>query len=137
MALCIFCAEKNQEELHDYSTENAEFSLHTMASDMNDHDLLTKLSGGTFVAIEAKYHFPCITKYRNSYRSYLREKNKNTDFRYEQAKARAFTELILYIECGIEEGTYLLRLTLFRPGFFYRLNVQGFFRGPPYDLRNP
>ena len=80
---------------------------------------------GTFVAIEAKYHFPCVTKYRNRYRSYLREKNKNTDFRYEQAKARAFTELILYIECGIEEGTYLLRLTLFRPGFFYRLNVQG------------
>ena len=37
---------KNQEQLHDYSTENAELSLRTMASDMNDHDLLTKLSGG-------------------------------------------------------------------------------------------
>ena len=110
MALCILCGEKNQEELHDYSTENAEPSLHTMASDMNDHDLLTKLSGGDFVAIEAKYHFPCITKYRNRYCSYLREKNNNTDFRYEQAKARAFTELILYIECGIEEGTYLFKV---------------------------
>ena len=92
MALCIFCGEKNQEELHDYSTENAELSLRTMASDMNNHDLITKLSGGDFVAIEAKYHFLCITKYRNCYHSYLREKNKNTDFRYEQAKARAFTE---------------------------------------------
>ena len=30
MALCIFCGEKNQEELHNYSTENAELSLRTM-----------------------------------------------------------------------------------------------------------
>ena len=121
MALCIFCGEKNQEELHDYSTENAELSLRTMASDMNDDDLLTKLSGGDFVAIEAKYHFPCITKYRNRYRSYLPEKNKNTDFRYEQAKARAFTELISYIECGIEEGTYLFNVKELRDLYENRL----------------
>ena len=94
---------KNQEELHDYSTENAELSLRTMASDMNDHDLLTKLSGGDFVATEAKYHFPCITKYRNRYRSYLREKNKNTDFRYEQAKYHT-------LNVGLNKGHTYLRL---------------------------
>lgn len=99
MALCIVCGEKKQEKLHDFSTESGETSLRTVASDMNDPDLLTKISGGDFVTIEAKY--------RIGYHSYLRKKNKDTDFRYEPAKATAFTELILYIECGIEEGTYL------------------------------
>ena len=39
------------------------------------------------------------------------KKNKTTDERYEQAiKARTFFELISYIECATEEGTYLFKV---------------------------
>ena len=107
MPLCIFCGEQNSEKLHEYATRNAEVFLRAMASEMDDNEMLMKLSSGDLVPIEAKYHFSCLTKYRNRYRSYLHDKNKTTDERYEQAKARAFVELISYIECDIGEGTYL------------------------------
>ena len=103
MAFCIFCGEKNSEKLHEYATRNAEVFLRTMASEMDDNEMRTKLSSWD------KYHFSCLTKYRNRYRSYLREKNKTTDERYEQANARTFVELISYIECDTEEGTYLFK----------------------------
>ena len=50
---------------HEYSTRNAEISLRAMANDMQDNALLTKISGGDLVAIEAKYHFSCLSEYRN------------------------------------------------------------------------
>ncbi len=43
-----------------------------MATEMNDTSLLVKLADGDLVAIEAKYHFACLTKYRNRYRSHVR-----------------------------------------------------------------
>ena len=101
MALCIFCGEQISEKLHEYATRNAEVSLRKMAREMDDNETFTKLSSGDIVAIEAKYHFACLTKYRHRYCSYLREENKTTDERYEQAEARTFVELILYIECAI------------------------------------
>ena len=110
MPLCIFCGKQNSEKLHYYATRNAEVFLRTMASEMGHNEMFAKLSSGDLVATEAKYHFSCLTKYRNQYRSYLREKNKTTDERYEQAKARTFVELVSYIECAIEEGTYLFKI---------------------------
>lgn len=50
------------------------------------------ISGGDCVAIEAKYHFSCLTDYCNRYRS------------------RAFVELVSYIEDALEEGTYLFKV---------------------------
>ena len=58
MTLCIFCGEKSSEiKLHEYATGNAEVFLRTVASEMDDNEMLTKLSSGHLVAIEAKYHF--------------------------------------------------------------------------------
>ena len=114
MALCIFCGEQNSEKFHRHATRNAEVFLRTRTSEMDDNEMLTKISNGDLVAIEAKYHFSCLTKYRNRYRSYLREKNKTTNEAYEQAKARTFVELLSYIECAIEESTYLFEVKALR-----------------------
>ena len=101
--------------------------LRTMASEMDDNEMFTKLSTGDLVAIEAKYHFSCLTKHRNRFRSYLREKNKTTDERYEQAiKARTFVELISYSECAIEEGTYLFKVKELRDMYQNRLKDIGY-----------
>ena len=44
--------------------------MKVMAIEMNDADLLMKLADGDLIAIEAKYHLACLTKYRNQYRSH-------------------------------------------------------------------
>ena len=74
MDLCIFCGEQNSGKLYEYTTGNAEVFLRTVVSEMDDNEMLTKLSSGGLVAIETKYHFFCLTKYRNRYRSSLLEK---------------------------------------------------------------
>ena len=57
------------EHLHDFTTFNSDVSVNVMATQMN---LLGKLAGGDLVALEAKHHFTCLTKYRNQYRSHIR-----------------------------------------------------------------
>ena len=65
----IFDDDSKSEHLHDFTTFNSEVSVNVMATQMN---LLGKLAGGDLVALEAKYHFTCLTKYRNQYRSHIR-----------------------------------------------------------------
>ena len=47
-----------------------------MAMELDDTELLGRISGGDCVAIEAKYHFSCLTDYRNRYRPSVRERNR-------------------------------------------------------------
>ena len=69
---------------------------------MQDNALLTKISGGDLVAIEAKYHFSCLSEYRNRHCSYLHKKSKEVDIDYERVKAGAFVEVVSYVEAAIE-----------------------------------
>jgi len=43
-----------------------------MATDINYMEMLIKISGSDLVALEAKYHFHCLSKYRNRYRAHVR-----------------------------------------------------------------
>ena len=64
-----------------------------MAADMNDTDLLVKLADSDLVAIYAMYHFTCLTKYRNRYRSHIRSDTSSAsslNTTLKRAKARAF-----------------------------------------------
>ena len=45
--------------------KSADMSLGTKASDMGGSNLLTRISSGDLVAIEAKYYFSCLTEYTN------------------------------------------------------------------------
>ena len=107
---CILCTCVTPEKMHEYSTKEADLNLRTMAIELDDTELLGRISGGDCVAIEAKYHFFCLTDYRNRYRSSVREKNRVIDTDYERAKARAFVELVSYIEGALEDGTYLFKV---------------------------
>ena len=60
---CIFCGKVSSEKLHEYSTRNDDISLRAMANDVQDSSLLTKISGGDLVAIEAKYTISCLSEY--------------------------------------------------------------------------
>ena len=125
-ALCIFCGKVSSEKLHEYSTRNAEISLRAMANDMQDNALLTKISGGDLVAIEAKYHFSCLSEYRNRHLSYLRKKSKEVDIDYERVKARAFVEVVSYVEAAIEGELYMFKVKELRCLYQKRLKEFGY-----------
>ena len=68
----IFDDDSKSEHLHDFTTFNLDVSVNVMATQMSDTNLLGKLAGGDLVALEAKYHFTCLTKYRNQWQSHIR-----------------------------------------------------------------
>ena len=123
--LCLFCEEIKSEKLHEYTTVNADKALRSMATEMLDTEILAKISGGDLVAIEAKYHILCLVKYRNKYRSFLRQQHSPENWSREQHKARAFTELVAFIEALLEEESYLFKLSELHQLYQQRLNDLG------------
>ena len=57
---CVFCDE-TVGVLHSFSTIEADRNLHRIVTDLQDFELLAKISGGDLIAIEAKYHMKCLT----------------------------------------------------------------------------
>ena len=123
--LCLFCEEIKSEKLHEYTTVNADKALRSMATEMLDTEILAKISGGDLVSIEAKYHVLCLVKYRNKYRSFLQQQHSPENWSREQHKARAFTELVAFIEASLEEESYLFKLSELHQLYQQRLNDLG------------
>ena len=121
----MFCEEKKAESLHEYTTVNTDKSLRRMATEMLDTEILAKISGGDLVAIEAKYHVSCLVKYRNKYRSFLRQQHSPKNWSREQHKARAFTELVTFIEASLEEESNLFKLSELHQLYQQHLNDLG------------
>ncbi len=96
---CISCRE-DTDTVHEFQTFDADANIRKMATDLQDTALLAKLEGGDLIALEAKYHLACLTKLRNRHRSLLRTNKESPGNHIEesQKKARAFTELVAYIE---------------------------------------
>ena len=66
---CIFC-ESSEGLLHSCSTFNLDTQLRGMATKLQDIDLLSRISSGDLVAIDAKYHSKCMLGYKNRFRSF-------------------------------------------------------------------
>ncbi len=79
-----------------------------MAKDLQDTSLLAKIEGADLIALEAKYHFRCSATLRNRHRSHTKENNNAFSECVEEEKkeARAFVELIAYIENSVEVGIF-------------------------------
>ena len=56
---CIFCQECDG-SLHEFRTLDVDTSIRSMAADLQDTALLTKIEGGDLIALEAKYHLACL-----------------------------------------------------------------------------
>ena len=106
---CIFCSTSTG-TLIKCATQCTEKSLRLMATTMEDTDILARISSGDLVALEAKYHFTCLTKYRNRYRSYCRQNNHDDTVNTKMAKARALVETLNKIESELGDGTHTFQL---------------------------
>ncbi len=83
-----------------------------MATDHKDTSLLSRISGGDLIAIDAKYHINCLVAYKSHYRSAQRVCVSVSSIENNVLQARAFTELISYIEGNVDNGTYIIKLAV-------------------------
>lgn len=125
-SVCIFCEDEGG-KLHQFSTLQSDASLRFMAKDLQDTSLLAKIEGGDLIALEAKYHLSCLVTYRNRHRSHVRERQSSSRESLEKIKteARAFVELLAYIDSSIEEGISIFKLSELRILYESRLKNFG------------
>ena len=95
--VCFFCSKpETNEKLHEVSTFQVDFRVRKCAHELQDEDLLAKLSAGDLIALEAKYHTRCLTNLYNRARGMVpQEPGTSSD---QTCKGIALAELISYIE---------------------------------------
>ena len=92
-----------------------------MAINLEDSALLAKIGGGDLMAIEAKYHRACLTKFRNNDRAQNRE---YLALSKEEKKIEARVDCS-YIENSVEEGILCFKLSELRNLYQSRLSNFG------------
>ena len=74
-------------------------------------NLLGKQAGGDLVALEAKYHYTCLTKYCNLNRSHIRSSassnNLHVNTAQKRSKAMTFANIISFIENSRKDREYI------------------------------
>ena len=88
---CLFYNEDG--DLINFSTKNSEQRSRAIASDLNDPDILCKISNADLVALESKYHFRCLTPYKNKLRSLMRSISRTENVTHKQIKANMLVEV--------------------------------------------
>ena len=82
--------------------------IRRMATELQDSLLLARISNGDLAATEAKYHFNCLSAFKNKYQSTQRAQKSSSNSQEEEViQAQVFTGLTLYIEESIESGNYM------------------------------
>lgn len=122
--MCLFCGETG--DLHEVMTLEVDEKVRKMATDLQDSALLKHLAGGDMIAIEAKYHKKCMTNLTNHHRAFLRQSQDcQSGEEDEKNEARAFVELISFMESCVDDGKYVLTLTELHELYINRLQDFG------------
>ena len=102
--LCLFCEKPATrfQSLHEASTFELDRRIRLCALNLQDEKLLSKLSAGDLISIEAKYHLQCLRTFYNRDRS-----NISTDDTTGTSRTAntAFAELISYIQSLLDEDS--------------------------------
>ena len=111
---CIFCEGGAEgDKLHCFATMETDTSVRRMALQLEDFELLGRISGGDLVAIDARYHLKCLITLRNRHRSLCKQQaqHENEPATAETDEAKAFEELVQYINGCLENGTLWFKLS--------------------------
>lgn len=95
--ICFFCSNtESKGKLHEVCTFQLDCRVRNCAQKLQDQELLSKLSEGDLIALEAKYHVKCLVNLYNKTRT------KGQDFssscKERTCRGIALAELITYIE---------------------------------------
>ena len=125
--ICIFCGVGlSKEKLINCSTLNCNHNLRTQAIELQDTSLLSRIATRDVIANESKYHFSCLTEFRNRHKSFKRAGNKeeNIDFKH-VIESRVFAEIVSFIESETEQGRFVLKLSTLHGIYHRRLHELG------------
>ena len=103
---CLFCEgpATNTKPLHQVATFEIDARVRECAANLQDHNLITKLSEGDLIALGAAYHTQCLVSLYNRDRD-RPQISGNSDT--STAQATAFTKLVSYMESVIEDEKLL------------------------------
>jgi len=71
---CLFC--QKGESLHEFKAFEVDQSIRKIAAELQDTELMARMEGGDFVALEAKYYLGCLTAIRYRYPSSINQQGK-------------------------------------------------------------
>ena len=105
---CLFCGLPHA-ELIPFETFSAEYKTRRMVAEKHADVVQDRLPNRDVAAAEMKYHFECLTSYRNQYRSYLRQHSRIDDatIHYQQCKMAAHHELYLFMMLELKIGVII------------------------------
>ena len=126
---CLFCEKGSGEyDLHEVSTLQADKNIREMITELNDTKLMTRIVAGDLIALEAKYHLPCLVSLRNRYRSHTRVAQMLDTDDTKMNEAIAFAEVKQYIQNQLESGIFLFKLNEIHTLYVNRLGELGVFK---------
>lgn len=104
---CLFCT-KEEGHLHEFSTLGSDTNIRHMATKLQDSPLLARIARCDLIALETKYHMPCLTSFRNRHHSFLQKQRCTDSLDKEEgrAKGRAVIDLFTYMENTIRDGVF-------------------------------
>ncbi len=109
---CIFCEQIDDEvNLHQPTTLNIDEKVRKAAAYLCDHDLISKLSGGDMVDLEARYHVRCLSNFYRKYEAALKSNEPPPAERKDSSKwfeSVALAELFEYIEQTLKQTRIIL-----------------------------
>jgi hypothetical protein len=94
--VCFFCSIRTADDLHEFRTFQTDYRVRKCAYDLQDEQLIAKLSTGDLIAIEAKYHRKCLANLYNKARAL--QKHDDTESKETTCQGIALAELISYIQ---------------------------------------
>ena len=109
---CLFCElpGNQEEELSSIQTLGCSDSIITMINDLQDMELMVKVSGSDLIAKTAKYHKKCLTKLYNQHKSLMRTNNRAKKESEKLVESRALLEVFCYIRECLEEGIHFFKV---------------------------
>ena len=110
IGVCFFCSNGSDEgHLHEVCTFQLDYRVRKCAHDLQDDELLAKLSAGDLIALEAKYHAKCLAGLYNKCRSLNNQ--PHTSSSETTCHGTALAKLISYIQDSrSEENIKLFKL---------------------------
>ncbi len=98
-----------------------------MATDLQDTALLSTIGCGDLVALDAKYHLACFAGLQDRHLSFIRKQqdSHSTSTEEMRTQARAFAELIAYVENAVDSGTFCFKFSLLRQLYESRFLILG------------
>ena len=81
---------------------NRDRSMRERAIKIGDTKLLAKLSEGDMVAREACYHLRCMTKFTNTYRSFVKKNVDPDQQKQKKYESIALAEVMNFVEEGLQ-----------------------------------